>query len=225
MRNQLSFVCALFAMLAVTTKRTLLSEMRTFAPILIGAVLLIGCQSDRNTGGPPPEGEGTGTELGAFTQVTVTQERPSPNVDITGYVVITEDAQTTQEDAEAIMRLKALWPLAMQTKDEALFERILAQNFTFRAEDQFWNRTDYILDRVNPVSVTVESARYENLVLQFFGELALLTYRNVVDVTQVDGSPSTISMSWADIYVRERGQWRIGGSHLIDLRQEELEAQ
>jgi hypothetical protein len=42
-------------------------------------------------------------------------------------------------EAEAMMRLRAKLPLAVQTKDAALFDRILARGFTFRAEDEFWN--------------------------------------------------------------------------------------
>jgi ketosteroid isomerase-like protein len=151
-------------------------------------------------------------------QLTVTQDPPSPNVGITSYVVVAPDLEAVRADAEAVMRVKAAWPLAMQTKDAALFERILARDFTFRAEEEFWNRADYIRDRVNPAGETVAAARYENLVLQFFGNIALLTYRNVIDITREGGTPATLRLSWADVYVREQGEWKIGGSHLVELR-------
>ena len=192
--------------------------MRTSALLLIAA-LLLGCGGRDDAGAQRPARDAADAAKPTLTQMTVTQERPSPNVDITSYVLVAEDPKAVRAEAEAIMRVKAAWPLAMQTKDEALFERILARGFTFRGEDQFWNRADYIRDRVNPAGATVESARYENLVLQFFGDIALLTYRNVIDITRVGGEPATLRLSWADIYVRESEEWKIGGSHLIDLQE------
>jgi ketosteroid isomerase-like protein len=195
--------------------------MKNVSLFLIGSILLSGCQGHGVASGSRSESVQSRSSEREFRQVRVTQEQPSPGVDITDYVLVTDDADAVGADSAAIMRLKAAWPLAMQTKDEELFDRILAADFTFRAQDEFWTRAAYIRDRVNPERETVHSARYENLVLQFFGGVALLTYCNVVDVTSVDGSPSTLRMSWADVYVKEAGEWKIGGSHLIDVRQEE----
>jgi hypothetical protein len=59
----------------------------------------------------------------------------------------------------------------MQTKDAALFDRILARGFTFREADGRPLRKDaYIRDRVQQ-SETVAAARYENVVLQVAYEL------------------------------------------------------
>jgi ketosteroid isomerase-like protein len=117
------------------------------------------------------------------------------------------------------MQVKRNWPIAMQTKDRELFDKILSKTFTFRAEDGFFNREDYILDRVqNPI--IVETADYENLVLQFFGEMVVLTYRNIIKGKDKKGIDETWQYSWADIYVKEDGMWKIGGSHLIQERKE-----
>jgi ketosteroid isomerase-like protein len=193
--------------------------MRLHALLLLLVTLVAGCTgSEAADGGGAPAGRAAPGGR-PFRQLTVTQDRPSPNVDITRYVVVAEDPEAVRADAAAIMRVKAAWPLAMQTKDEALFERILARDFTFRAEEEFRNRADYIRDRVNPAGETVAAARYENLVLQFFGDVALLTYRNAIDITRVGGTPATLRLSWADVYVREQGEWKIGGSHLVDLQE------
>lgn len=83
----------------------------------------------------------------------------------------------------------------MQTKDEVLFNRILAKDFTFRAEDEFYGREEYIRDRVGNNEV-VASALYENLVLQFIaGNIALLTYRNMINIKDANGNPQTLYMS------------------------------
>jgi hypothetical protein len=116
------------------------------------------------------------------------------------------------------MAVKLAWPLAMRTKDAALFNRILARNFTLReADGTLYDRATYIRDRVQSPERVV-AVRYENVVLQFFGALALLTYRNVLDHMDPRGRPDTLLLSWADIFVEESSGWRIRASYLIDER-------
>jgi Domain of unknown function (DUF4440) len=79
------------------------------------------------------------------------------------------------------MQVKIELPRAVQTKEADRFDRILARNFVFRTDDQFYNRADYIRARANNKD-TVRTAAYENVVLQFIGDIAFLTYRNVVVV-------------------------------------------
>ncbi len=71
-------------------------------------------------------------------------------------------------------------PLAVQRHVAALFNSWCARDFISRGEHEFLGgREEYIDDDVN-ATWNVLDARYENLVLQFFGENALLTYRNIV---------------------------------------------
>lgn len=65
---------------------------------------------------------------------------------------------------------------------------------------------------------TVGSAQYENVVLQLFGEMAVSTYRNVVQLKDPSGRPETLYMSWASVYVKEGGEWRVGAVNLIDKK-------
>ena len=46
------------------------------------------------------------------------------------------------------MKVKADWPRAMQTKDRVAVRVHLARDFTFRAEDEWYERDAYIRDRV-----------------------------------------------------------------------------
>ena len=152
-------------------------------------------------------------------QIVIQTGEQARGIDIDSYTLITNDPERDRLDAADIMRVKAAWPRAMQTKDKALFESILARDFTFRAEDEWYERDAYIRNRVESHE-RVMAVRYENLVLQSFGQLAVLTYRNVVKHTDATGKPDTLHLSWADIFVREQGTWRIRASHLISLRVE-----
>ena len=53
-----------------------------------------------------------------------------------------------KEDAKEIMKVKRNWPLAMQGKDSALFEEILASNFSFRASYEFYPDKNRILNHI-----------------------------------------------------------------------------
>ena len=64
----------------------------------------------------------------------------------------------------------------------------------------------------------VLDARYENLVLQFFGETALLTYRNIVKETDEKGVPTTWLYNWADVWVKEDGEWKVAAIYVIDSK-------
>jgi ketosteroid isomerase-like protein len=191
--------------------------MKTLALVFVYSVVLISHQAGYGNSNSVPGREQKEEMKKRYAPVTITINRPFPNVDITSYVVITDDVEARRKDTEVIMRLKAEFPLAVQTKDAALFDRILARSFTFRAEDQFWQREEYIRNRVERPEM-VESPRYENLVLQFFGDTAVLTYRNIVDVQHESGKRQTLHMSWADVYIKEAGEWKIGAAHLIEMK-------
>jgi ketosteroid isomerase-like protein len=191
--------------------------MRTYSILLLCIILMI----HRERGHTHDIGERGAKERteskGKYKQVTLNLDQQSPNVDIRSYVLITDNLDVDRVDAEAIMRLRAKLPLAVQTKDAALFNSILGRDFTFRAADEFWNREDYIRNRVEE-SEMVLSAQYENIVLQLFGDVAVSTYRNVIALKDKSGKAATLQMTWASVYVKEDGQWKIGAVHLIDKK-------
>jgi ketosteroid isomerase-like protein len=151
-------------------------------------------------------------------QVVLTVERQSPGIDLRSFTLISDHPDSDRGAADAIMRVKTDWPRAMQTKDEALFRRILSPQFIFReADGTLYERDAYIRNRVESRERVV-AVRYENVVLQLFGRLALLTYQNILDHTDASGKPDTLHLSWADVFAEEDGGWKIRASHLISER-------
>jgi hypothetical protein len=143
----------------------------------------------------------------------------TPTIFIEGLNLITKDVEKDQVNALEILALKHKWPLAMKTKSRELFEEILSNDFVIRGEDEFLTRQDYINDRVAGIW-TIDTVRYQNLVLQFFDNKALLTYRNVLNGTDDNGVPDREFYTWADMYVKENGNWKILSSNGIDARYE-----
>jgi hypothetical protein len=150
-------------------------------------------------------------------QVILATRSQYPQVRLSTYTLICDDElEARKAEAEAVMQVKIELPQAVQTKEADRFERILALDFVFRAKDQFYDRADYIRERVNNKD-TVMTADYENVVLQFVGDMAFLTYRNIV-VMKPGGPEHTAHMTWADILVKEDGQWKFRAVHLIDSK-------
>jgi len=153
-----------------------------------------------------------------YVRVVIHEDNKTPTVDIANYTLITDGANDRKADAQEILKVKRKWPLAMQTKDSSLFNSILAKDFTFNGRDQFYNRADYISDRILEDSWKITSVKYEDMVLQFFGENALLTYRNIIENKNTKGEVETEHITWADVYVKESENWKIAAAHSIDYR-------
>lgn len=161
---------------------------------------------------------GASSQSARYDQITVKLDSTVPGIELHTYTLISSNPEADRNEAAAILELKVAWPRAMQTKDEASFNRILSNDFTFRAHGQLLDRNAYIRDRMRRRE-QVASARYQDVVLQIFGSTAVLTY-NVDLVTTAGDSRETWHGTWADVFVREAGRWKIGASYLINERVE-----
>jgi hypothetical protein len=143
-----------------------------------------------------------------FSQIKIIPDYNMPTVKIDSLILITDDSAAHVNDAKAILRAKVIIPLAMQKHDAALFNSVLAKGFTARGENEFFEREEFIRNRVEGKWM-ISYVQYENLVLQFFGEIAVLTYRNIVKEKDAMGMPKTWHFTWADVWVKEDGKWKI----------------
>lgn len=138
---------------------------------------------------------------------------------ISGLTLITNNYEKEKDDALEILKLKHKFPLAMQTKGKVIFEEIFAKAFVFYADDEFFNRQDYINDRING-TWEIDTVKYQNLTLQFYGDKAVLSYKNVLDGTDDSGKPTLEYYTWADVYVKENTGWKLLSCFNIDSRVE-----
>jgi len=49
-----------------------------------------------------------------------------------------------------------------------------------------------------------------------------LTYRNILNHADSAGKPDMLSLSWADVWMKENGKWKVGAIHLISERVERM---
>jgi hypothetical protein len=129
-------------------------------------------------------------------------------VGITNYTLITNNLQRDSAIAREIIKAKMILPLAMQKHDLKLFDSTLSKDFLYQGEEAFFNRAEYIKDRVNG-KWTISDVRYENLVLQFFNEYGILTYRNKVKEKDEHGVDQLYTWFWTDVWVKENGRWKL----------------
>ncbi|RYY14951.1 MAG: nuclear transport factor 2 family protein [Chitinophagaceae bacterium] len=176
--------------------------------LLFLAIAIFGCQQNVNEEQASSALNKSTTERQGFVELTRKIEDSITSIHINTYHLITDNPGRDTLEADALLRRKILHPLAMQKHDSALFEDLLAVNFTAQGEQEFFNRQEFIRDRVNGKWM-ISDVQYENLVLQFFGETGILTYRNIVKELDEKGLPKTWHFTWTDARIKEEGKWRI----------------
>lgn len=180
--------------------------MKTFVIFIFGIIIFSSC-TNRGT-----------FKQSEYQQIKIKEQNLTPTIDIKDFTLITNDLEQDSIDAIEILKVKRNLPLAMQKKSKAIFESILSKNFTYRGEDEFYkNSQDFIQNRVN-ATWTIDTVRYQNLTLQFFDGMAILTYRNTLKGTDDNGKSDIENYSWTDIYVKEDGKWKIEAIHEIESR-------
>jgi ketosteroid isomerase-like protein len=161
------------------------------------------------------------TVTGNYSALEILAPNETPTVDIEKYVLISHSNDVRKSDASEILAVKRKWPLAMQSPSIRAFDSLLSKDFVFAADGQLLNRKDYINDRTSSSEWKITHVKYDNMALQFFGDIALLTYRNQVKNENINTNAVEIEyMSWADVYNKEEGKWKIDAAHVVDYRVE-----
>jgi len=143
-----------------------------------------------------------------YVQVKYDIDVNTPTVGINNYTLITNNLERDSSAAREIIMTKVSLPLAMQRHDSLLFESILASDFIYQGEEAFFNRSEYIHDRIT-AKWMISDARYENLVLEFFDGYGVLTYRNKITEKDEFGKDQLYNWFWTDVWIKENGKWKL----------------
>lgn len=175
---------------------------------LLLSIALIGCQANENRVSSKPTVMKQTAESKKYIQVARKIDNNITSIGINNYTLITDDIGRDSTKADDIIRARVILPLAMQKHDAALFDSILAKDFTSQGEGEFLEREAFIQNRVNGPWMMLD-IQYENMVLQFFDEMALLTYRNTIKDKDELGVLRVWHFTGADIWIKEDGRWKI----------------
>lgn len=156
-----------------------------------------------------------------FSLLEISEDNSTPTVDISKYSLINDSQNDRSNDAKEILKVKRKWPLAMQSLNPLAFDSILSKDFTFKSSTTFFNREDYIKNRTTPDDWKITFVEYDNVTLQFFGNTAVLSYKNHVrNENAVTREVEIEHISWVDMYIKENKKWKLGAAHSIDYRLE-----
>lgn len=172
--------------------------------LLLAMVNCISCQ-EKQVSNPEPVKEIASEN---YLQVKYDIDVKTSTVGIYNYTLVTNNLAKDSARAREIIKAKVLLPLAMQKHDSILFDSVLAANFLYQGEEGLMNRAEYIHDRINGEWM-ISDVQYENLVLEFFDDYGMLTYRNKVKEKDEFGKDQLFTWFWADVWVEEAGRWKI----------------
>ena len=147
-----------------------------------------------------------GQSIDKLVQIKTDLNKPTARID--NLTLITSEFLKDSANAQELIQTKVLLPLAMQKHDSVLFDSVLAKDFIYHGEEAFFNREEYINDRVAG-KWTITDVQYENVVLKFYKDMAVLSYRNMVKEIDEFGKLQTYIWFWTDIWINENGRWKL----------------
>lgn len=154
----------------------------------------------------------------SFSISEITVENATPTVHLEKFTLIKNAKNNLEDEAAEILKLKRKWPLAMQSQNPAAFDSILAEDFIFKGIGEFFNRKDYIKNRIKPDDWKITFVKYDNICLEFINDnMAIMSYKNrIKNVNSKTNEIEFENISWIDIYKKVKGRWKIKSAHAID---------
>ena len=178
--------------------------MKCLIGSLLIAVIVGSCNHHQDTSGK----SNIAKSAKKYIQVKYPIDINAQTVGITTYTLITNNLEKDSAEARQLLKAKVILPLAMQKHDAKLFDSTLAADFIYQGEEAFFNRAEYIEDRVK-AKWMISDVQYENLVLEFFDGYGILTYRNKVKEKDELGRDQLYTWFWTDVWIKENGRWKL----------------
>lgn len=178
--------------------------MNYLITFLLIVFIITSCNNHQNNSAKPNIAD----SAKKYVQVKYTIDINAPTVGITDYTLITNNLEKDSIEASLLLNAKVVLPLAMQKHDSKFFDSTLAADFIYQGEEAFFNRAEYIKDRVN-AKWMISDVQYENLVLEFFDGYGILTYRNKVKEKDEFGNDQLYTWFWTDVWIKEDGRWKL----------------
>ena len=121
-----------------------------------------------------------------------------------------------QDPTATILALEQRIFRAIEAKDPAALEPILADDFVFRdSRGGDLTRAEF-LKNVASIPAKIESVHGEHLKVDVYGDTAILTGLQRATVT-ADGKQTASNGAFADVFMKRRGQWQLVLAHSVDV--------
>jgi ketosteroid isomerase-like protein len=126
------------------------------------------------------------------------------------------DARRPGRTAESILRLEREIMDYIRAKDTRSLERLLTADFVYRTPGAELSRADF-LKGIASVPGRIISVEGEGLRVSVYGETAILTGVQHARVRADDGSEQEGVSAFTDVFVKQRGRWRLALAFGVEL--------
>jgi ketosteroid isomerase-like protein len=114
------------------------------------------------------------------------------------------------------MRLERETMDAIRAKDAKALGRVLAEDFVYRTPGAELSRAEF-LQNVTQLPGRILSVEGEGLRVGVYGEAAVLTGVQRARVRTDDGAEHASAVAFTDVFVKERGRWRLSLAYGVEL--------
>jgi len=112
----------------------------------------------------------------------------------------------TGEDEQALFQLEQQWNAAGPTKDTAVVEKFLANEFVSNFEGRILNKKQFLADmKANPAKI--ESAANSDMKAMVFGTTAIADGL-YIEKSTTNGKDTSQRVRWTEVYVKRDGRWQ-----------------
>jgi ketosteroid isomerase-like protein len=133
-------------------------------------------------------------------------------------------ASTSSKNSEKLTEEQAILLLeeeifsAVKSRDAKLLERVLTDDFVYRSPGQESGRDDFLkLCATFPYEIT--SIRGEELKVNIYDNLAVVTGLQFAKAKGDDGNEETSVVAFTDVFVKRKDKWMLSLAHAVDLPQ------
>ena len=122
-------------------------------------------------------------------------------------------AQNKVSDAEQeVVRIEREMLAATLKGDSSANERYLADNFVFTAPDGASMGKPELIQSLKSGDLKLAAASLDDLRVQIYGDTVIVTYSSN-DKGTYKGKNISGKSRWTDVFVKQKGQWKIVASH------------
>lgn len=126
------------------------------------------------------------------------------------------EPRTPRRVVESVLRLERETMDAVRAKDAGALERILAADFVYRTPGAELTRAEF-LQNVSQLPGHILSVEGEGLRVSVYGDTAVLTGVQRARVRTDDGAEHASTVAFTDVFVKERGRWRLSLAYGVEL--------
>jgi ketosteroid isomerase-like protein len=129
-----------------------------------------------------------------------------------------KNSEKSTEAQQAILLLEEEIFGAVKGRDASVLERVLTEDFVYRSPGQEVTKDDF-LKLCAKFPCEIISIRGEELKVNVYGNLAVVTGLQIAKTASGEGKEETSAVAFTDVFVKQKDKWMLSLAHAVDLPQ------